>query len=90
MIFKDLLGVFFIENHLEKTHLDMTGQFFYQCDVLNIYLPLDLITKPFVQFLNDVVLPLLRLDTGGDHALCRQWDNFLEIENDKIGDIFKL
>jgi hypothetical protein len=49
-----------------------------------------LLAQPLVQLLNDVILPQLRLHACGYHAFGRERDDFLEIEDDQVGDIFEL
>jgi len=66
VIFEHFGCVFFVENNLEKSHLNVASQFLDQLGVLNVFY---LLLEPFIQFLDDIVLPLLRLDTGRNHTL---------------------
>lgn len=64
IIFQNLLSLFFVKNDLEKAHLYMRRKLFYNLGVRIINMFLYLFTKPFVQLLNDVILPLLWLDSS--------------------------
>lgn len=75
---------------MEESHLDMGSQLIYELNVLNLQMLFYLLAQPLVQLLNDVIFPQLRLHACGYHAFSRERDDFLEVEDDQVGNIFEL
>ena len=70
-IFQDPLCVSLVKNDLEEAHLNVGSQFIYELHILDFQMFFYLLTQPFVQSLNNVVLPLLWLGTCRNHTFSR-------------------